>query len=123
MYNRTKDDVTKDGYGAPTLFSMGVSAIPLDEDKHQILTSIQLNHPNDNAENIRLGVQYGFDSLVYFRAGYRINVPGEGISAGVGLRSRIGSMPFRIDYAVLPNRYLGFQHSIGLSLGFQKIGQ
>ncbi len=122
MYNRT-GGVTKESYGAPTMFSMGVSMVPVHEDRHQILVSAQLNHPNDNAENIRLGAQYCFDSLLYVRAGYRLNVPGEGISGGVGIRSRVGAFPFNIEYAVLPNRYLGVIHSIGLTLGFIKVGQ
>jgi len=122
MYNRN-NSATKESYGAPTLFSMGVSMVAFQKDQHQILASAQLNHPNDNAENIRLGVQYGFDSLLFVRVGYRLNVKGENISAGVGVRSRIGAFPFSVEYAVLPNRYLGIMNSIGVSIGFHKVGQ
>lgn len=122
MYNR-QNEATKESYGAPTLFSMGVSMVPYHLEEHRIVSSIQLNHPNDNAENIRLGVEYEFDSTVFVRAGYRLNVKGEGFSSGVGVRDRIGAFPFRVEYAIIPNRYLGIMHSIGLSLGFNKIGQ
>jgi hypothetical protein len=121
MYNRKSTNT--ESYGAPTLFSMGVSMIPFEQDQHQILVSAQLNHPNDNAENLRIGVQYGLDSLLYFRTGYRINVQGESVSFGLGVRSRVGAFPFQLEYAVVPNRYLGIQHSIGVSIGFHKIGQ
>jgi hypothetical protein len=122
MYNRS-GGVTTESYGAPTLFSMGVSMVPFHQGVHQILASAQLNHPNDNAENIRLGAQYGYDSLLFVRIGYRLNVQGENLSAGVGVRTRIGSFPMSVEYAVLPNRYLGVMHSIGLSIGFHKVGQ
>lgn len=122
MYNRS-DGATTESYGAPTLFSMGVSMVPFQQGFHQILASAQLNHPNDNSENIRLGVQYGYDSIVFFRVGYRLNVQGENFSAGVGVRTRIGALPLNVEYAVLPNRYLGMIHSIGLSIGFHKVGQ
>ena len=120
-FNRTK--INTEGYGSPTLFSMGISMTALEQERHKILASAQLNHPNDNAENIRLGVQYTFDSLFHFRLGYKVNVAGEGISAGAGFRSRIGAFPFSIEYALVPNRFLGMYHSLGLSLGFIKPGQ
>jgi len=105
------------------MFSMGISMTALEKEGHKIIASAQLNHPNDNAENIRLGLQYSLDSLIYIRAGYRVNVAGEGFSAGAGFRSRIGAFPFSIEYALVPNRYLGMCHSLGLSLGFIKPGQ
>ena len=121
-YNRN-GSVAKDGYGAPTLFSMGFSMIPFQKDEHQILVSTQLNHPNDNAENIRIGVQYRYDSLLYFRAGYRLNVVGENISAGIGVQTSFRTIPFNIEFAVVPNRNLGILYCLGLNIGFIKVGQ
>lgn len=118
-----RQPLTTEGYGSPTMFSMGISMTALEKEGHKIIASAQLNHPNDNAENIRLGLQYSLDSLIYIRAGYRVNVAGEGFSAGAGFRSRIGAFPFSIEYALVPNRYLGMCHSLGLSLGFIKPGQ
>lgn len=120
-YNR--GSVNTEAYGAPTLFSMGVSITAWQAEKHRLLAAAQLNHPNDNAENIRLGLHYSYDSLVHFRLGYKVNVLGEGITAGIGIRSRIGAFPLSFDYAIVPNRYLGIHHSLGLSLGFIKPGQ
>jgi len=120
-YNR--DQPTTEAYGAPTLFSMGVSMTAFKNEKHKLIAAAQLNHPNDNAENIRVGLHYSFDSLFHARLGYKVNVKGEGITAGVGIRSRIGAFPFVIEYAVVPNSYLGVYHTLGLSLGFIKPGQ
>jgi hypothetical protein len=118
MYNRT-GGVNKEAYGAPTLFSMGASMVPYAEGIHEILVSAQLNHPNDNAENIRLGLEYTVDSMFFARVGLRVNVPGEHVSAGVGFRRYLGYVPFSVEYAVLPNDYLGWMHTIGLSIGLK----
>lgn len=121
-YNRP-DGVSTEGYGAPTLFSMGVSMIPYKMERDQILVSAQLNHPNDNSENLRLGAEYCYDSLFFVRAGYRLNVIGENFSMGIGVKSRIGAFPLSIEASALPNAYLGWQFLFGLSIGFQKTGQ
>lgn len=121
-FNRT-NGVTKESYGAPTLFSMGVSMIPYKNGKDQILVTAQLNHPNDNSENLRLGAEYCFDSLFFVRAGYRLSVIGENVSMGVGVKSRIGAFPLQVEFTALPTTYLGWQYLIGLSIGFQKTGQ
>jgi hypothetical protein len=120
-YNRGESST--EAYGAPTLFSMGVSMTAFQKEKHSLIAAAQLNHPNDNAENIRLGLHYTFDSLFHVRVGYKVNVEGEGITAGLGIRSRIGAFPLTFDYAIVPNRYLGIYHSLGLSIGFIKPGQ
>lgn len=121
-YNRG-GGVSTEGYGAPTMFSMGISIVPYKSEIDRILVSAQLNHPNDNAENLRLGVQYEFDSLLFVRAGYRLGVIGEHVSMGVGVKSHIGALPFIIELAAQPTTYLGWQYLIGLSIGFQKTVQ
>ncbi len=118
MYNRAAG-VNRESYGAPTLFSMGASMVPWTAGKHEILVSAQLNHPNDNAENIRLGVEYTLDSMFFVRMGLRVNVPGEHISGGVGVKRILGRVPLSVEYAVLPNDYLGWMHTIGLSIGLK----
>lgn len=121
-FNRT-GGVLKEGYGAPTMFSMGISMVPYKQDVNQILVSAQVNHPNDNSENLRIGVEYAYDSLLFIRAGYRLGVVGEHVSMGFGAMSRIGAIPFRVEFSALPTTYLGWQYMIGLSIGFQKTGQ
>jgi len=99
----------------PTTFSMGVSAIPYKNGGHSIRGSFQLNHPNDNAENYRVGLEYLYRDLLAVRSGVRLNVEGMPYpSFGAGLRSRLGGHLMYIDYAANPTDLLGFQHSIGL---------
>lgn len=106
---------------SPTNFSLGISMIPFKNEKHQLLTAIQLNHPNDNAENIRLGIEYGFHEFLFFRTGYKINVKDQPYPTfGFGLKTHFTKHALRIDYAIDPTLYLGWIHRIGLSLAINK---
>lgn len=116
--------VTLGSYPAPTLFKLGVSMIPWKTEDKSLTTIVQLNHPNDNAENIRIGVEFEYRKLLYLRAGYKINVDDEVYpTAGVGIRAHIGKHPLNIDYAVDPTRYLGWIHRFGLTFAFNKINR
>jgi hypothetical protein len=114
--------VTLGSYPAPTLFKLGVSMIPWKTDDKSLTTTIQLNHPNDNAENIRIGLEFEYKKLLYLRAGYKINVDDQVYpTAGVGVRAHIGKHPLHIDYAVDPTRYLGWIHRFGLTFAINKM--
>ncbi|MFN0204282.1 MAG: hypothetical protein ACKVTZ_22380, partial [Bacteroidia bacterium] len=104
-----------DNYPTPTVFQLGVSIIPYKTDNQSLTLALQLNHPNDNAENIRLGAEYEYRKLLYARLGYKINVKDSPYpTAGMGLRMRVGRHPLRLDYGIEPYRGLGIMHRIGL---------
>jgi hypothetical protein len=106
-----------DAYPAPTVFLLGISInIWENETGDQRLTGLlQLNHPNDNAENIRMGLEYDYKDLLFLRAGYRINVEDQPFPAfGMGIRARVGRHPLRFDYAADPLKYLGLMHRVGI---------
>lgn len=110
-----------ESYPAPTVFKLGASMVPWKTDDMSLTTVLQLNHPNDNAENIRLGVEFEYRKLLYLRTGYKINVTDEIYpTAGIGVRTRIGRHPLNFDYAVDPTRYLGWIHRIGLTFSLNK---
>jgi hypothetical protein len=99
----------------PNVFSIGVSMIPLKMDRHSLVTAFQLNHPNDNAENYRLGLEYNYMDILFVRTGYKFNVAGQTIpSLGFGVRMMLGAHPLYLDYAANPTDYIGIQHLIGL---------
>ena len=110
-------------YPAPTVFQLGVSMIPWksEDEKQSITTSLQLNHPNDNAENLRFGVEYAWREILFLRAGYKLNVIDQDLpTAGIGLRSRLGRHPLRLDYAFDPSDFQGVFHRVGLSFTVNK---
>ncbi|MDP5170686.1 MAG: PorV/PorQ family protein [Bacteroidia bacterium] len=110
-----------ESYPAPTVFQLGLSMVPWkNADESQTLTAmLQLNHPNDNSENIRLGLEYAYKNLLFLRAGYKVNVKDQPFpTAGVGVRMRLGAFPFRFDYAFDQLQYLGTIHRVGLNIDF-----
>ncbi len=111
--------INLDAYPAPTVFKLGISLVPYrsESDIHVLTTYAQLNHPNDNAENIRLGAEYAYRQLLFLRLGYKLNVMDQRLpTAGIGLRMRVGRYPMMLDYAFDPMQYLGIIHRIGLSV-------
>ena len=115
-------DISLESYPPPTLFRIGVSVVPYETDNMSLTVALQLNHPNDNAENIRIGAEFEWRKLLYVRAGYKINVKDQTYpTGGVGIRTRIGRHPLMVDYAVDPTRYLGIIHRVGLSFSLNKV--
>jgi hypothetical protein len=94
------------------------------DNQHALTTLVQLNHPNDNAENLRLGIEYAYRQLLFLRAGYKINVKDQALpTAGLGLRMRMGRHPLMLDYAFDPLQFLGTIHRVGLSLNIQPLAE
>jgi len=106
----------------PNVFSIGISITAWEKEDHHLMAAFQLNHPNDNAENYRLGAEYSYHDLLFVRTGFRLNVKGQVYpSMGMGVRTNIGAHSLYIDYATNPTQYLGWQHLIGLSFHFNKM--
>ncbi|MEM6264033.1 MAG: PorV/PorQ family protein [Bacteroidota bacterium] len=113
-----------EAYPAPTVFKIGLSMIPWQsaDEKQSLTTLLQLNHPNDNAENLRMGVEYAYRELLFIRAGYKINIKDQNLpTAGVGLRMRLGRHPLIFDYAFDPLVHLGVIHRLGLSFSVNPV--
>lgn len=116
-FNRT--DVVLNKYTTPSIFKMGFSFVPYESKSKKLVASAELNHPSDNAENIRLGGELSFRDLLFTRLGYKLSVQGQNYpTAGIGVRTRLGVHPLYIDYAVNPTNRMGVQHLIGLSIPF-----
>lgn len=120
-FNRTTG-IALESNPVPTVFSIGMSIEPYRQDKHSILTSFQISHPNDNSENIRLGAEYSFDSQFFARIGYKLNVLGHVYpTAGVGFAIPAGTgQTFMFDYAISFSRFFGSQHLIGIRFMISK---
>lgn len=120
-FNRTTG-IGLDANVVPTIFKLGISMVPWKSGDNSLLTALQLNHPNDNAENYSLGLEYRWKEIFYARAGYRVSVRHRHVPTfGIGIRSRLGQYPFYIDYAANPTNFIGLQHSIGLRFRILRI--
>lgn len=110
-------------FDPPITFRFGVAFDPISEIDERLTTAIQLNHPNDNAENYCAGVEYArrFSEAVPFwialRGGYKLNVREEQVSAGIGLTIPLSqSSILELDYSFVALTYLNSVHRLSLNL-------
>ena len=104
-------------FSPPTMFRLGFAFEPLMTDFHRITTSIQLNHPNDNSENVSFGAEYGWRNILYLRGGYKLNVDEQSFTAGAGVQVPLGIAFVTFDYAYAEFTRLGSSHRLSLILG------
>ncbi len=102
----------------PTLFRVGVATELIENENHRVTTSVQLNHPNDNAENINLGLEYWWQNRFAIRGGYKTAQAEESYSAGFGLNFPITLADFRLDYAFTQFGRLGSVNRFAIQLLF-----
>ncbi len=113
--NRTKSDWQT--FSPPTMFRIGFALEPYEDDEHKVTTSIQLNHPNDNSENLSLGVEYVWNKMFFARGGYKINVDEQNYSFGAGVNVPISIANVSVDYAFANFTKLGSAHRFSIILG------
>ena len=104
-------------FSPPTMFRIGFALEPWQTEQNRITTSIQLNHPNDNSENISLGAEYSYNNIVQLRTGYKINVDEQGITAGAGVKLPLGIGNVSVDYGFASFSRLGSTHRFSILLG------
>ena len=113
-FNRS--GVPLESYVSASVFRLGFSLVPIQRDQYSIAFDFELQHPSDNAENFRLGAEFEYMKLFFFRAGYKLNVEGHTWPVfGAGVKTHLGVHALKIDYAAVPTNHLGFQHTLGLS--------
>jgi hypothetical protein len=125
------DGSTVDSYqkfSPPTSFKIGVAFEPYQDESNKLTTSIQLNHPNDNAENLRLGVEYSWSTWLFLRGGVKRTVgeqllgidrkSADDLSFGLGLISSLGFTTATFDYSYTRFIQLGAVHRISLGLTY-----
>ena len=105
-------------FSPPTMFRFGLAMEPYQNDQHRLTTSVQLNHPNDNGENVSLGAEYAWKEIFFARGGYKINVEGQGLTLGAGLHIPISHSDVTVDYAYADFAELGSAHRFSLLFGF-----
>ena len=101
---------------------------PVQTDEHRVTTSLQLNHPNDNAENIRLGIEYEWNKLLAGRFGVKRTIgqsllgadlsTEDDVSFGVGVSVPVSFSDVVVDYAFTNFNRLGGVHRISLAFSF-----
>lgn len=115
-------------FSPPTVFKIGFAMEVFRNEQHTVTGTVQLNHPNDNAEQVRLGAEYEWNKWVFLRAGLKRTI-GESIlgkdtksaddySFGLGLRVPLSFSTANFDYSYTNFNQLGAAHRISLSLSY-----
>jgi len=105
-------------FSPPIIFRIGLAGEVFQKNQHKLTTTVQLNHPNDNSENLNFGSEYWFRNLLALRAGYITGRADRDLSFGVGLQIPVGYKRIGIDYSYTNFGRLGFvnQYSININL-------
>jgi long-subunit fatty acid transport protein len=113
--NRKKSDWQS--FAPPTIFRLGFAFEPYEDDQHRFTTSIQLNHPNDNSENVVLGLEYQWNKMLFLRGGYKFNIDEQDFTFGAGFTAPISIAQFTLDYSFSNFSRLGSAHRFSIILG------
>ena len=106
----------------PTEFCMGISGNAWQNGSRMLRVAVQLNHPNDNAENYRLGCEYSHNDRLIVRTGVALTVAGKTWPAlGFSTKGRMGPIPFWIDFASTPTAYTGMASVLGLRFSLHSV--
>ncbi len=104
-------------FSPPTMFRIGFAFEPYEDEIHRVTTSVQLNHPNDNSENVGAGFEYSWRDILLLRGGYKINVEEQNFTFGAGVKAPLGIADVTFDYAFANFERLGSAHRFSLLLG------
>lgn len=104
-------------FSPPTMFRIGFALEPYEDEQHKLTTSIQLNHPNDNSENLSIGFEYVWNKIFFARGGYKINVDEQNYSFGAGVNLPVSIATVSVDYAFANFTRLGSAHRFSIILG------
>ena len=104
-------------FSPPTVFRICFALEPYQDDINKVTASIQLNHPNDNSENLSTGVEYSWNNTFFLRGGYKFNVDEQNYSFGAGVYIPVSIANVTVDYAYSNFVRLGTAHRFSIILG------
>ncbi len=115
-------------FSLPTLFKLGFAMDPILSEDQRLTTSVQLNHPNDNAENVRLGMEYAWHNTLFVRGGIKRTIGQKLLAAdetseenfmlGAGFRVSTGVSTITADYAYSQYSLLGALHRFSVTFTY-----
>jgi hypothetical protein len=101
-------------FSPPTLFKFGFAFEPIQNEYNTLTASVQLNHPNDNSENVSLGFEYIWSKTFAVRGGYRLNADEQSYSLGAGVATGMEFLSLSLDYGYTAFGRLGGVHRISM---------
>jgi hypothetical protein len=115
-------------FSPPTQFKIGFAMEPLQTENSHVTTSLELNHPNDNAENVHIGIEYQWEQWLWLRTGVkrtigeplfgRDNSSSNDVTFGLGIATMVSSNRVNVDYAFANYNTLGGVHRVSVGFSF-----
>ncbi len=102
----------------PIIFRIGLAADLISSKQHLLTSSVQLNHPNDNKENLNFGLEYGWQNKLFLRVGYKTAQVEENLSFGFGVHQQLAGYLFKLDYAYTNFGRLGYVNRFTAKIEF-----
>ena len=122
------DSIATQMFPMPLEFRLGVSAelfeiIGMPQEATTLQTNIDFSHPNDDAESINLGLEFGWREVYFLRAGYQHSFSESDdvirpLSFGAGAFLTLSRFALKVDYAYSLWGDLGGQQRLGLGFLF-----
>jgi len=102
----------------PILFRIGIAGELFKSENNMISGSVQLNHPNDNVENVNFGLEYWWREIFALRGGFASARTEEDFSTGFGLRVPLKGIDVGVDYSFSNFGRLGYVNRFALNIQF-----
>jgi hypothetical protein len=108
-----------ESYPQPTFFQFGLSMNVIQSEDHILLAGFTAAKPNDGKPLSQLGLEWGWNQLIFLRGGYELNHDIATYSFGGGLHWKVSSYQLSFDYSYSDYSLLGGTHRFGLGFAFQ----
>jgi Type IX secretion system protein PorV len=106
-------------YDLPMMFRMGMSYDIQVSEKANFTVAGDLRHPNDNIQQMGLGVEFDYSERFFIRAGQKFNYEEEGLSFGGGIATKLtDATKLMVDYAWQDFGRLGSVQRFSVGFGF-----
>ena len=109
----------------PLVFRLGIedeligpNSVFMKDPKHSLKISLDGIKPNDFTVYGTMGLEYSWQNMAFARMGTHLGHDTAGLSAGAGLRIRLGKMMAVVDYAFVDYDLLKSTHQVSLGIEF-----
>ena len=113
----------EENFELPLSFRMGLSADLLDvtgfeSRTHAVTLALEAERPRDFSEQVRVGMEYAFMSVLALRAGYVYPTDEQGLNLGAGVQTDLGGIALGADYAYTQFGTFGGVNRVAVQFGF-----
>ena len=120
--NLINSNVELDKFDLPLIFRFGISADVIKGESSRLTIGVDAIHPNDNTEYLNTGLEYAWNEIIHFRAGFNSLFEKDsekGLTLGFGLNYRIFDLvKAKVDYAYQDFGRLKSVHYISVGITF-----